>query len=493
MRRIDSKEIHSEAFSARIEAVETLRAAGGSSRPDVLQLRTAADRVRAVGTHFGDAPNGGLYTAFAELIEIVALLGEWRSTVLDAGIDAPRFLTAAKERAAGWRERHAGTSPALGGLGKIALEVSQLVSIGDVPGIIAKLGAIPLPIGIEAVPTIDDMRKSMGFASAVKREDAPAKLAVAFVKFTLNGKPVEEIHHVPPGETHDIEIDVRISRWPDGATSLVLEPMTVEPPDTYYLPRFTFEKPPSENGPIRLSQRGRAVLKVPQHMNARPFEFIYAAKFLPVGVEQPVEVAGQRTLLLEGLDLARHPLTGYPGIDRALVSIRNTLRTRPQVSQQELLDALTVCFALGNYAGQVLQDNLIASKIDEAEFQRRLKTFLRSQPAIGVELEEHPHVAGGISDLSFRGIRIELKAESTQVLAVSDCTRYVGQAASYAVGSGKRIGVLCVLDCSEKDRPAMPAEDGIVIIPLQLSDGAPVYVITFLLQGNLAKPSSLSR
>ena len=53
-------------------------------------------------------------------------------------------------------------------------------------------------------------------------------------------------------------------------------------------------------------------------MNARPFEFKYVAKFKPQSAEQPVNVVGQRTLLLEGIDLARNPITGYPNLDHKL-------------------------------------------------------------------------------------------------------------------------------------------------------------------------------
>jgi hypothetical protein len=315
---------------------------------------------------------------------------------------------------------------------------------------------------------------------------------VAFVKFSIDGKPLNEVHYVSPGETHDIDVEVRVSRWPKDATHLALEPVTVEPSGTYQLPKFMLDAPLAEAGPFRLASQGRMVLTVPNYIHARPFEFKYTGRFVPSGTEQPVEVVGQRTLLLEGADIARNPLTGYLGIDKKLIDIRNMLRVAPHVDQRELSDALAVAFALGNYAGQTIQDNLFNSTIDEAEFHRRIRGFLRSHPTIGAELEEHPHAAGGITDISFRGIRIELKSEPDQRVTLVDCGRFVGQAASYTVGSGKHIGILCVLDCSKKDQPPFPAEDGIGILPPQHADGSPIYVLTFVLQGNLAKPSSFS-
>jgi hypothetical protein len=140
----------------------------------------------------------------------------------------------------------------------------------------------------------------------------------------------------------------------------------------------------------------------------------------------------------------------------------------------------------------MVQDNLVNSAITEAEFQKCIKQFLRSQPKIGADLEEHAHVAGGIRDLSFKGIRLELKSEPTDTLTLDDCSRFVGQTTSYAVGSGHRLGVLCVLDCSKKTRPAFPVEEGVDVL-VHEQNGSSVFVIAILMQGHLALPSSFSR
>jgi hypothetical protein len=73
-----------------------------------------------------------------------------------------------------------------------------------------------------------------------------------------------------------------------------------------------------------------------------------------------------------------------------------------------------------------------------------------------VDLEEHPRAAGGITDLSFKGIRLELKSESDKLMTLNDCKKFVGQAASYAVATGKRLAPLCVLDFSKKNRAPFP-------------------------------------
>lgn len=81
--------------------------------------------------------------------------------------------------------------------------------------------------------------------------------------------------------------------------------------------------------------------------------------------------------------------------------------------------------------------------------------------------------------------------EDRQNITLHDCDRFLGQTASYVAANGKRVGVLCVLDCSENKLPAFPAEDGIGILVHQLSETS-IYAITILIQGNLALPSSFS-
>ena len=151
---------------------------------------------------------------------------------------------------------------------------------------------------------------------------------------------------------------------------------------------------------------------------------------------------------------------------------------------------LVVLAALGNLAGRAVQDHLFPEPIGEAVFQAFIRGEMRRRPEIASKLEEHPRAAGGTTDLSFERIRIKLKSENDGLLRLPDCQRFVGQTSSYTAGSDKRVGVLCVLDGSAKAEQPFPPEDGIGI--LTTADDA-VAVVTVLMQGNLARPSDLTR
>jgi hypothetical protein len=484
-RHTKSGEILSTAYAARIEAVEALRAAGLGAAEAAERLKTAAVNLRVSAAEYGDALSATNYRALADLVQMMELLLEWRAAVLDANADAQRFVTAAKERATIWNQTY-GKKPFLDGLLAAAEAITKIDAVSEVAPIAVRLAAVPLPIGLYAVP-------SREYKPSDDDDDSKGKspqLQIAFLKFTIDGTSVAETYHLSPGETHDLDVEVRVSRWPAGATALVLEPVSIEPAGTYQLPTFSIDAPMGD-GPFRLTKQGRAMLAVPQHFGARPYEFKYVAHFLPANSEQPVETVGQRTLLLEGINPALHPLTGYGNLDRKLVVIRNHIRPVSGIGQQELADALTLAAPLVNLAGQARQDNYFKGVISESEFQRQVTQFLRARPDIGAALDEHPHAAGGITDLSFKGIRLELKVEAVQNMVIGDCARFLEQTASYVGANGKRLGILCVLDCSPKKQAAFPAEDGVGLQVYQQTS-TPVFVITILVQGHLSAPSSFS-
>ena len=486
MKPTDYAEIHSEVYSTRIDALEALNLAATGAPGHEVRLHKAAEGLRDSADLYGAAPNATLFAALGEVLEEVALLADWRISVLAAAPDSDRFRKAASARAQNWIEANKGVAN-LSVFEQAAERIKSAQDVSDVAEIAALLAVIPLPVGLFAIP----VQSVHSIRDADDTHEKPEQLTVAFVKFTVDGRPLEQIHSLTPGELHDLDIEVRVSRWPQGATGLIIEPITVEQASTYQMPVFSFPAP-SGSGPFQLREKGRVHLVVPQHMNARPFEFKYVAKVTPHSTEQPVSIVGQRTLILEGIDLARNPITGYPNLDKKLMEVRDRLRQTPGVLQQELLDALTLLAPVANYAGQVVQDNLYDSLVPESEFQKRVRSFLRGHPMIGAGLEEHPRAAGGITDLSFKGIRLELKSESSKPLTLDGCKKFVGQTASYAVASGKRIALLCVLDCSKKEGAPFPVEDGIDIL-IDQQGPSTTFVITVLIQGNLVRPSDLSR
>lgn len=229
---------------------------------------------------------------------------------------------------------------------------------------------------------------------------------------------------------------------------------------------------------------------MPQGMASRPFEFKYTAEFMPELGDQPVAVVGHRTLIVDGTDASQYQVSGYPGLDQALRGLRTHLRHRPDVPQAETRDALQVLTTLCNLAGRAVQDNEFKGDWNEKAFQQVVRAELRRNPVVGSELDEHARAAGGITDLSLRGMPIELKAVPTPIASVEACDGFLEQAISYAVAKSKRTAIVCVLDASAKMAAPVPAEN---LLGMRLAANGAVSVVVLIIQGNLARPSDLSR
>jgi hypothetical protein len=150
----------------------------------------------------------------------------------------------------------------------------------------------PLPVGIFA----DEIPSYWRDRSKEEEREPPesAELAVAFIRFRADGASADEVQFLTPNVLHDLDVDIRVSRWPEGASVLRLYPVSIEPRSSYELSTFEFQRPPGDP-PYHLSQKGRALLKVPQAVHASPYEFRYSAAF-DIEATQPVIVVGQRNL-----------------------------------------------------------------------------------------------------------------------------------------------------------------------------------------------------
>lgn len=476
----------SQAFFSRIRAVEALRILGAGSSFEPEDLRAICTELDEASLRYGRATTATTYSALAGLLRLVTSLAEWREGVLAASDGVERFLRSALERYRLWHNEY-GEQDAARALVIASESFPRVASISDFEELCKALAAVPLPVGVFSKGSQRIVPK---FADEEASPPPPAELSVAFLKFQIDGRAARSIHHLTPFELHDLEVEVRVSRWPESAAMLRLCPISTELRSTYDLSEFVFDKPEGKP-PYTLIQRGRAALQLAQGLNAQPYEFKYSAAFEPVSSEQPVAIVGHRTLLIEGLDVRSNPITGYPLVDEKILNIRDFLRRSGLVNTNELRDVLEVLTVLGGVAGRAIQDAEFDGVWSEAHFQDAIRKELRRNPQIGSDLDEHPKASGGITDLSYRGIVIELKSLPKGVKTLEDCQAYVEQTASYAVAKEKRVAVLCVLDCSTKTGAPWPAAESITILESQ--SPAKVSVITIVVQGNITRPSKLSK
>lgn len=204
------------------------------------------------------------------------------------------------------------------------------------------------------------------------------------------------------------------------------------------------------------------MLEVAHSFGSRPYEFLYAAEFDEISNYKSVEIVGHRRLLLEDTDVISNPRTGFSHVDQHLIELRNRIREFPGVNPDDIANTMTILEGLGNIAAQALKVGSFEANMLEKQFQIRVSEMLRSRSEIGENLDSHSEAAGGITDLTFKGIPIELKVEKSKVLFAKDFKNYFDQTAAYAIALGKKVGILSVLECTEKkSTPVGVIEDDI--------------------------------
>lgn len=478
------------AFSSRVSVAAAIRDALLPSTQAVGQLKKARRTFEDAICDLGKGHVEDQYRAYGIASGVFAQLAEWKHAIRNAEPDAQRFLKAAKMKASEI-DRTSGVA-----------QIEPLMSILDqLPGIQdpADLNSIQSLLEDWALPLLMFANVSgsdtgrLGIPSSRNGAATSEKLetTVAFLKFDIDGRPAKNWNYLKPGTAYDLTIEVRVSNWPEAAQVLSLVPVTIDSRERDWLPKFTFPKPTGA-GPFTFTGTGRAVLEIAHSFGSRPYEFLYAAEFGATATLPSVAIVGHRRLVLEGSDIASNPLTGFRNVDRHLLTVRDRLRSFPGLNQDDLANTMTVLGGFGSIAASALRDATFAANTSEREFQAEATRLLRMRPEIGGDLHGHPEAAGGITDLTFRDVPIELKVENDQVLYPKDFVKYFNQIAAYALGLGKKISLLSVLESCIKSLPVGNIEEDIDVFPHRVGNSS-VAIVVVVVRGGLPKPSSYSK
>ena len=410
-----------QSFSHRLSALKAIE------QGDTEAIEAAATKIKDISEMFGSLHPAIELSAFSETLDCLAFAQRWTNAVRDADADSERFRKACQLRAKEALEKRGCNEPAA--LDSVLSDLAGIEDPSALAGLKLQVLQTPLPFGVWA----DEYRTGISLGNT--GSEMPEHIEIAFVKFEIDGQPAKEIDTLSPNTIYDIKIDIRVSRWPDSADQLIVTPVSMEPSDTYDLPTFVINQPAGEHGntPYVFKKNGRLLLKMPTAINANPLEFKYRAVFEPSRSEQPPEIFGHRTLRIESHDLSTHTFSGYAEIDSKLLELRNDLGMLHGLPHEDISHALEVCAGLGNLAGQALSDNLFPEGTKEKKFQTEVVKALRNRPNIGEELERHPQAGGGITDLSFRRIRIELKAVPDGKIDEAEIDKLADQTAQYVV------------------------------------------------------------
>ena len=490
MRKDPNFVIFHRAFSSRIKVATAFAGALEPLPYGFEYLKAACLELEATISEIGQGDVEDQYRAYHTAITIFVLLAEWKHAIRNAEPDAQRFLSSAKLKASEVDKSLSFATDER--LGAFLDQVESLKSVHELTAIQDQLKQWTLPLLLfvnRQDRGLGGLRGSVFNGSSEETEKL--ETTVAFLKFDIDGEPAKHWNYLKPGTYYDLTIEVRVSNWPKGASALSLTPISVNIRERDWLPSFRFEKPKGD-GPFILTGTGRAVLEVAHSFGSRPYEFLYTVEFDDTSNCRDVAIVGHRRLVLEGSDVVSNPLTGFSNVDRHLLKVRDRLRAFPGLHLDDVDNTMIVLGGLGNIAAQALKQGLFEARTSEKQFQNKVSEMLRNRNDIGEHLQGHPAAAGGLTDLTFRDIPIELKVENSKVLFPKDFSKFFDQTAAYAIGLGKRIGVLSVLEASPKSAPVGVVEDDIEVFVHQTGQSS-IVVVVVVIRGGFPKPSSYSR
>jgi hypothetical protein len=490
MRNEPSFAIFRQAFSLRIKVADAIQGALTHSSEKIDLLREACTDLEDTIFELDKGDIEDQYRAYHAAASIFLNLAEWKHAIRNAELDSRRFLNSAKLKSTEVEKSLSFSAEER--LNTFLQLVDSIENVDDLVAVQEHLNRWDLPLLLFSNLRnryYKGLRLPVPNGSSEKEEKL--ETTVAFLKFDIDGEPAKQWNYLKPGTSYDLTIEVRVSNWPTGAKVLVLTPVTIDAREREWLPRFTFDEPEGE-GPFIFTATGRAVLEVAHSFGSRPYEFLYAAEFDDNSNCHDVAIIGHRRLLLEGSDVASNPLSGFSNVDRHLINIRDQLRSFPGLPSTDIANTMTILGGLGNIAAQALKGGLFKTGTSEKEFQEKVSAMLRNRSDIGENLQGHPEAAGGITDLTLWDIPIELKVEKGKVLFPKDFKKFFDQTAAYAIGLGKRIGVLSVLETSPKSSPVGVVEDDIDVFVHQAGKSS-IMIVVVVVRGGFPKPSSYSR
>ncbi|MGH9025172.1 MAG: hypothetical protein ACRDWD_03505 [Acidimicrobiia bacterium] len=253
-----------------------------------------------------------------------------------------------------------------------------------------------------------------------------------------------------PGALHHLEVEARITEWPEVADALEITFMSVHPRDFLYVSdvRFTQDA---------LTQQFEIRLAGARPPGDPPLELTARASFLGAGGPFDARLAGNTTLEILTFDAGTAAPVNIPTAALRLQQMMGELSNAlPQLSVDDHRDARLLLEGVVTFAHTVLDDRLgQQEEIDEAWFQRELRFFLQANPQIGARLGERVGRAGGTTDLVLGNIVLELKVEKESSISLTTaCSRYGAQATQYGSAGDSQVSLLAVLDASPKRAPA---------------------------------------
>jgi hypothetical protein len=331
----------------------------------------------------------------------------------------------------------------------------------------------------------------------VKPEKQPSVVKV--IAF-LDGQPFVAPQLIRPETIYSLKFCIQGEGWPEDATELMLDLLTTCPTSTYSISPFVFKKPKIlDKYDAELS--GEIVFRNSQSVLADNIVFKVRCALRRENSNVHLLQAIGHTQIQLRVDSENNAMlaSGYKSMDFHITGLlQHLIKECPNV-KREMEGLMPVLQSLTTLLGAYAQDGVFKGVVNvpEQEFHKKVKTDLRFL-GLGQDLQDHPHQGGGITDLRFHEVVIELKVENKIETRAAIAKKYSAQLTHYEGTEGRQVGVVLVLDLAEKHLPPGDIRNDIMLVSVPTHGGPdsdkkyPSKAFVFVINGNTINPSSYS-
>lgn len=357
--------------------------------------------------------------------------------------------------------------------------------------------AVPLPAHYWTAPRQNDCHQDEPSHQLSSFRKAPLIRIIAF----LDSLPIATPQLLRSDLLYSVSFRIKGLQWPDEAERFHLQLLSTCPPTEYAVSKFLSSKPDSMNaGEFELEMQGNIKFNTGQSTLLDDIIFDAQSAFeLPSGEMLEAVVIGHNQLRVRVTDDSRQPLlTGNRTLDRHISELATKLVQQCPSAKYELRDLMPMLEALTRLLATYAQEAIYKGEtsVKEADFQKQVLRDLRNM--LGQDVQEHVGQAGGLTDIRFRSVIVELKVETTNASRDYLAAKYTPQSSQYSGVEARQAGIVLVLDLTEKEKPPGDIRNDIRLFDVAThgDDGGNKYpskAFLFVVNGNMRSPSSYSK
>ena len=339
---------------------------------------------------------------------------------------------------------------------------------------------------------------AQGFIGEPSFDQDPMVRMIAF----LDQEPVASPQLLNQGTLYGLTFRLRGLGWPDDAVRLRFDLNTTCPPEVYALSDFVLDRPQDiVNDEYDGSLMGQIVFNAKQSEMQDSLVFAVHAAFETEDERlTEIPVIGHNVLRVRVVERPDWLPSRQNGpLDQRIASLIDQLVKGCPTVRGELDELYPLLDALGRVCATYAQEAAYKGRNDvsEEEFQKAVLHDLRIRLGAS-DVQEHPKQAGGIPDIKYRGVIVELKVEDEDGNRDQLPKKYTGQATQYAGVEARQVSVLLVLDLTEKTNPPGDIRNDIFLTDVATHGAGdtppfPSKAFIFVVNGNTRNPSSYSR